>query len=231
VTAVQNRQPARHRPRRRRRYRKYALSRWATFGSGTLIPFGGWLYEREPLHWAGLAVMELGGLIVIPVAVLFVLFVLPGFLMSGLVPNQWRINHRKRHGRANCKSAVISASLRRVVLAADRNRCLYCGITARELDELPPRMSLDGKVTRRRVHVDHWHPWQPGGPTTLFNLGTLCDEHNEIKCNYWRQRNGYVWYRYRGNPEMLRLAAEITMYIRWRRWSLFRLWRAAWAIG
>lgn len=227
ATAYRRRAPA----RRRRRYRNYALSRSLTFGPGVIAPFAGWVYLREPLHWAGLTAMELAGVLTVPVAVLAVLFVLPGLLMSGLVPNQWRINHRKRHGRENCKSAVISASLRRVVLAADRHRCLYCGITARELAALPPRMSLDGKITARRLHVDHWHPWQPGGPTTLFNLGTLCDEHNEIKCNYWRQRNGYIWYRYRSNPAMLRFAARITQTIRWKRWTPLRLLRAAWALG
>lgn len=217
--------------RRRRKYRRYHLSRWATFGAGFGTPFAGWIWESEPLHWLGLAGMVLAGELVIPVAVLTVLFVLPGLLLSGLVPVQWRISHRARHGRENCKSAVISASLRRAVLAADRHTCLYCGISARELSALPPRMSMDGNLTKRRLHVDHYRPWQPGGLTTFFNMDTLCDEHNEIKCNYWRQRNGYVWYRYRKDAALMRQAAEITRSIRWRRWSPLRLMRAAWAMG
>jgi hypothetical protein len=224
--------PARRPARRKRKYRNYALSRSLTFGPGALVPFAGWIYEREPLRWAGLAAMELAGLLVIPVTVLIVLFVLPAMLRGGLVPNQWRINHRKRHGRANCKSAVITESLRRVVYAADRHRCLYCGITARELAALPPRVGKDGIIRPRTLHVDHWKPWQPGGLTTLFNLSTLCDEHNEIKLNYWRQRNGYVWYRpSERNQARLAQAAQISAAIRWRRWSPFRLWRAAWALG
>lgn len=223
--------PVRRYPRRRRRYRQYHLPRSATFGLGALAPLAGWLYENEPLRWAGLAAMEAAGLVIVPLAVLTVLFVLPGLLLSGLVPAQWRINHRKRHGRENCKSAVITAGLRRVVLAADRHRCLYCGITARELALLPPRVNTDGVVTRRRLHVDHFRPWQPGGLTTFFNMGTLCDEHNEIKCNYWRKRSGYTWYRYRDNAELMRQAADITETIRWKRWSVLRLLRAAWALG
>lgn len=223
--------PPRRARRRRRRYRKYRLSRWVTFGTGAAAPLGGWLYLGEPLRWAGLGAMAAAGEAVIPLVILTALFVLPGLVMSGLVPVQWRIRHRARHGRENCKSAVISAGLRRLVLAADRYTCLYCGITARELDALPPRKTMDGRITPRRLHVDHYHPWQPGGPTTFFNLGTLCDEHNEIKCNYWRQRDGYVWYRYRDNAGLLAYAAEITTTIRWRRWSPLRMTRAAWALG
>lgn len=229
-------------PQKRRRYRRYALSPWVLFGPAMAIPLGGWLYLREPLrvggpdagwwHLAGLAAMELAGLVLIPVSLLLALFVLPAVLRGGLVPNQWRIRHRKRHGRANCKSAVITASLRRVVFAADRHRCLYCGVTAAELAALPPRLCKDGRVRPRTLHVDHWKPWQPGGLTTLFNLGTLCDEHNEIKLNYWRERSGYIWYRpSERNPGRLAEAARISAAIRWKRWSLFRLWRAAWALS
>lgn len=223
--------PARHRPRRRRRYRKYKLSRWATFGSGAGLPLGGWLYLGEPLRWAGLAGMDLAGLAVIPAAVLMVVFFLPAALAGGLVPRSWRIAHRDRHGRENCRSSHISASLRRVTLAADRNRCLYCGVTAGELAQLP-RWIKDGVVISRALHIDHYVPWIAGGLTTLLNMGTLCDEHNEIKSCWYRNRRGRVWYnRAKRSPANLAVAEEITMSIRWRRWSLFRLLRAAWALG
>jgi hypothetical protein len=226
------RRPAARRPaRRRRRYRNYALSRSFTFGPGVLAPLGGWLYLGEPLHWAGLAAMAAAGLVIIPALVVFVLFCLPAIIIGGPF-RQWRIRHRKHHDRARCKSAYISAGLRRVVAAMDRNRCLYCGITAAELDLLPPRVNLDGKVTPRRVHVDHGQPWKAGGRTTLFNLGLLCDEHNEIKLNYWRERNGYIWYRPEARTrERLLVAADITRVVLRRRWSILRLVRAAWALG
>jgi len=230
------RRPAYRRPaRRRRRYRKYHLARSATFGPGFLAPLGGWLYLGEPLHWAGLAVMAAAGLIVIPAAVVFVLFCLPAIIIGGPF-RQWRISHRMHHDRAKCKSAYISAGLRRVVLAMDRYSCLYCGRSSAELALLPPRVNLNGVVTPRRVHVDHGQPWIAGGRTTMFNLGVLCDEHNEIKLNYWRERRGrrkgYIWYRpQRRTPERLLVAADITRVVLRKRWSIFRLVRAAWALG
>jgi hypothetical protein len=219
-------------PRRRRRYRSYRLSRWATFGTGAAVPLGGWLYLGEPLRWAGLGAMAVAGEAVIPVAVLFALYFLPALVMGGLVPRKWRIRHRLRHGRELCRSAYISAGLRRVVLAMDRDRCLYCGVTARELAAMPPRRNLDGRVTPRRLHVDHGCPWRAGGLTVLLNMVALCDEHNEIKLNWWRERNGYVWYRPQArNRERLAMAELITVTIRRRRWNPLRLLRAAWAMG
>jgi hypothetical protein len=218
------------RRRHRRRYRKYALSRSATFGPGLLAPLAGWLYLGEPLRWAGLAALVLAGLLVVPVAVVWVLFCLPAIVIGGPF-REWRIQHRKHHDRAQCKSAVITAGLRRVTFAMDRYRCLYCGITAAELAALPPRVGKDGKTRPRCLHPDHRKPWKIGGRTTLFNMGLLCDEHNEIKCNYWRERNGYVWYRYRDNPELTALAAEITRVVIYRSRNPLRLWRAAWALG
>ena len=219
-------------PVRRRKYRSMTLSRSVTFGPGVIAPLGGWLYLGDPLGWAGLAVMVAAGLFLIPVAVLMVMFWLPAVLMGGLVPRSWRINHRRNHGRAHCKSAVITAGLRRVVFAMDRSRCLYCGITARELAALPPRMGKDGRLYARCLHADHYRPWVAGFLTTLFNMGLLCDEHNEVKSCYYRERSGYTWYHGGSRtPERLALAAQITRTIRWRRWSPLRLWRAAWALG
>lgn len=216
---------------RRRRYRNYALSRSLTFGPGLLAPLGGWLYLREPMRFAGLAAMAAAGILTVPALVVFTLFCLPGIVIGGPF-RQWRIRHRAHHDRARCKSAYITAGLRRVVLAMDRNRCLYCGITAAELAMLPPRVNLDGRLTPRRLHVDHGMPWRAGGRTILFNLGVLCDEHNEIKLNYWRERNGYTWYRPQcRTPERLALAADITRVVRRHRWSVPRLMRAAWALG
>lgn len=238
MTAV--RVPAGRKPARsRRRYRSYRLSGWLTFGAGFFIPLGGWLYAVQPLHWirpwmpwAILGLMVAAGLLVIPVTVLMVMFWVPAMLMGGIVPRSWRIRHRRNHGRARCKSAVITAGLDRVVRAMDRNRCLYCGITAAQLAALPPRLGKDGRLYHRCLHVDHYRPWIAGFLTVLFNMGLLCDEHNEVKSCYYRERRGYVWYHGGSRtPERVAMAAEITRAIRWRRWSPFRLWRAAWALG
>lgn len=205
----------------RRRYRSYALSRSVTFAPGFIVPLGGWMYLGEPLHWAGLAVMATAGLFVIPVAVIWVLFCLPALALGGFVPRSWRISHRRRHGRERCKSAVITAGLRRTVTAADRNRCLYCGITRWE-----------AAAAGMKMHVDHWMPWIAGGRTTFVNTSLLCERDNLVKSCYWRERNGYIWYHSGSRtPANLALAEQITRTIRWRRWSPFRLWRAAWALG
>ena len=219
-------------PRRRRRYRSYSLSRWATFGTGFFTALGGWLYLGEPLRWAGFGLLAVAGEVVIPLSLLFILYFLPAILMGGLVPRKWRIRHRLRHSRELCKSAYISAGLRRVVLATDRYRCLYCGITSRELAAMPARTGKDGRLVPRRLHVDHGCPWRAGGLTVLLNLAALCDEHNEIKLNWWRERNGYVWYRPEARtPERVALAELITRTVRRRRWNPFRLLRAVWALG
>lgn len=232
VSITTARAPARKRkPRRRRHYRKFHVSRWATFGAGFALPCWGWAYLGEPWHWAGLAVMVADGEVLVPAGVLFVLFASPALVMGGPF-RQVRIGHRKRHGRERCKSAYITKSLERVVYAMDRDRCLYCGITAAQLAALPPRIGKDGREYRRCLHVDHGKPWIAGFPTTLLNLGLLCDEHNEIKSCYYRERNGYVWYhRESRSPERLLEAALITRKVLLARWELSRLLRACWALG
>jgi hypothetical protein len=230
VTAVARR-PVRTPSRRRRRYRSYHLSRWATFGSGFLAPLAGWSYLGEPLRLPGLGVMVLAGEAVIPVGVLFTLFMLPAMLLGGLVPRRWRIAHRRRHGRERCKSAYISTSLRRVVFAIDRSQCVYCGITQAELAALPPRKGKDGIERKRCLHVDHGKPWIAGFLTVLPNLGLLCDEHNEIKSCYYRERSGYTWYHGGTRTPERVMAAEIARVARRRARNPLRLLRAAWALG
>jgi hypothetical protein len=232
MTVTARRPAVRRRPRKRRHYRSYTLSRRATFGTGLAAPFAGWLYLGEPYHWAGLAVMAAAGTVTVPLVLLWLLFILPAVLMGGPF-RRLRIRHRLHHDRAQCKSAVITAGLRRVILAADRHRCLYCGITAAELAALPQRLGKDGRWRKRCLHIDHSMPWKgPGGRTTLLNMVTLCDQHNEIKLNWWRERNGYVWYRPEvRTPENLRLAEIITMKVRHRRWKPLRLLRIVWAMG
>lgn len=198
---------------RRSSVRRYRVSRLLTFGPAAALPLWGWHDTGEPLHWAGLAVMTAAALLVVPAAVLAILFFLPAALRGGLVPRQWRIKYRARHGRKGARSEYISPRLHAVVFAADRNRCVYCG-------------------SALALNADHVRPWQPGGLTTLFNLMTLCQAHNLIKLNYWRERNGYVWYQPdMRTPERLALAAGILRVERRKRWNPLRLLRAAWALG
>ena len=242
MSTATRRPPARRtvrRPaRRRRHYRSYHLSRWSTFGAGLGIPLGAWAYAVQPLHWVApwmpwaiLAAMASAGLVVVPLLVLWVLFFLPALIIGGPF-RQWRIKHRLKHDRGRCKSAVITAGMDRLIKRTDRGRCLYCGISAAQLAALPPRVNLDGVITPRRLHVDHGMPWRAGGRTVPSNLACLCDEHNEIKLNWWREKNGYVWYRPNcRNPERLAMAEIITKTVLAKRNRPLRLLRMTWAMG
>lgn len=193
--------------------RHYRVSRLLTFGPAIALPLWGWEDLGQPLHWAGLAGMVLAALLIIPMTLLVILFFLPAALRGGLVPRQWRINYRARHGREGARSAYISKRLRAIVFAADRHRCVVCKSTL-------------------VLNADHVRPWQPGGLTTLFNLMTLCRTCNLVKLNYWRERSGYVWYRPdMRTPERLAQAAAILRVERRKRWRPLRLLRAAWALG
>jgi len=213
----------------RRRYRKYSLSRAVTFGPGLALPLWGWVYLREPFRWAGLGVMAAAGLIAVPPVIVITLFFVPALVIGGVFPRRWRVRYRQRQidagrPRESQRSSYISASLRRVVLAADRYRCVAC-------------------KARLGVHVawleiDHMISWRGGGRTTFFNCSALCQPCNGIKSNYSVDRDGYIHYHgYRGLragqplPPAVLQAAEILRRERRHRWNPLRLFRAAWALG
>jgi 5-methylcytosine-specific restriction endonuclease McrA len=127
------------------------------------------------------------------------------------------LRYRQRHGRQNARSAYIRKGLKYVVFFADRWRCAACKISWAEAGHL---------------EIDHVLPWSLGGLTTLFNCMALCPRCNKIKSNFWRYRRShrtvYVPFPGAGNPS----AAEAILRAELRhRWNLFRLLRAAWALG
>lgn len=201
------------RPRRRRP--REAVSQVVTFGPAVALPAWGWTRLQEPLHLIGLGVMLVTGIALIPAVIVLVIFLAP---RSGpaLVPRKWRKRYRKRlidRGitRSQQRSSRPSDFLRRVVFAADRNRCAYC---------------------RRHVHgpdrqVDHYLPWSQGGLTTVWNTMTLCRACNLTKSNYWRG----VFYRPVEGYDDIGLAAAILAAERRHRYNPLRLTRAAWALG
>jgi hypothetical protein len=116
-------------------------------------------------------------------------------LLIVAVPRKTRSNYRQTHGRQRvdpgtgkvvpAKSSVISARQDRMVKAADRNRCV-----ARHLG------GCEGEPRGRWFYeVDHGVPWIAGGYTWLPNLFLLCFFHNQTKCSYNVDRDGYVHYR------------------------------------
>jgi hypothetical protein len=106
-------------------------------------------------------------------------------LLIVAVPRETRSRYRRRHGRVGAKSAQISARQDRMVKAADRHRCVarHLGGCASEPDG------------RWFFEVDHGVPWIAGGFTWLPNLFLLCFFHNQTKCNWNRDKDGFVHYR------------------------------------
>jgi hypothetical protein len=182
-----------------------------TFVPALVLPLWGWSELHQPLHLYGLGVMVLAALLIVPAVLLLVLFLPTAW--TAIVPCSWRKNHRQRHGRENCRSAYIPRFLRRLVLAADRYRCVSCGYSG-------------------DLQIDHVFPWSLGGLTVFYNLVTLCSECNRAKSNYWQfRRSGNVVYvPFRGYAVPGR-AAAILASERVRRRNLLRLLRAAWALG
>lgn len=195
----------------RRRYRAPRPGRVVTFGPCLAAPAWGYASTGPAFRWEAAAGLFLAALLAWPALVVTVLFLLPS-APSLLVPRSWRVAHRRRHGRDACRSARIPEFLRRLVYAADRHACVYCGSPCPAL---------------RERQVDHVRPWSQGGLTTLGNLVTLCAYHNRVKSNYWPG----VFYRPFAGMENAAMAADILRAERLRRLSPERWIRVAWALG
>ena len=181
--------------------------RTVIFGPAVLSGPALWSVSGQAAGLAGLAVLTVLALSAIPVLLLGLLSA-PGALSSTTVPRRWRVAYRRAHGREGARSARISARLRRMVLAADRKRCVACG-------------------SGSQPQVDHYRPWAGGGLTALFNLLILCASCNRTKSNYWRDRDGYVHYRPFAGADDRAAAAAILACERRARWNPARWWRAA----
>jgi hypothetical protein len=206
------------RPRRRRSSRG-AVSRAVTFGPALAIPAWGWGQLGKIGHGAGLAVMMVLGLAIIPAVIVLVIFLVPRG-GPALMPRKWRKRYRDRliaRGipRQRQRSSRISKFQRWVTYAADRHTCAHCR------KKLPEQM----------LNCDHYCPWSQGGLTVLWNLVTLCRDCNSTKSNYWPG----VRYRPVEGSDNLALAIAILASERRRRrnplTAIPRLTRAAWALG
>lgn len=169
-------------------------------------PLGGvvlWGVLHEPLRGGGLlALLFLGMLVGVTFPALLVSLDKVPML---LIPPRRIAAHRQKliNGsiwrapipRELQKSQDIPARVHRAVLRADRYRCVRCGY-------------LGGQV-KGDLHVDHIRPWRGGGLTAIWNLMTLCSECNITKCNYWKDRDGYIHYRYGLDSPLLPEAARI----------------------
>jgi 5-methylcytosine-specific restriction endonuclease McrA len=171
------------------------------------------LHYHQPAARTGEVVFPalLAGLLIAwPLLVITVVFFIPAMIKGAVIPHQWRANYRYKHGRQNAKSAVISEWLRRVVLRADRHRCVSCG-------------------SRRHLQIDHVMPWDAGGLTALPNLMTLCAPCNNLKSDYWNFGENHIQYHY--GPEHVGRARRILAKEKRRRLNPLRWTRAAWALA
>jgi HNH endonuclease len=202
-----------------------AVSRTVMFAPGPAAAAYGWWHLGEPYHAAGLAAVAAAGLAAWPLAVMAGVFGLPAVVLCLLPPRPVRRWWRGRNpgllcwlahwvtgtpvGRDGARSSYIPAWLKRVVLGADRWRCVYCH-------------------SKYELNIDHVGPWSLGYLTVLFNLMTLCRACNLAKSNAW-VFHGRFWAGHSGNPA---LAEAIVRFERRYRWYAIARWlRAAWTLG
>jgi hypothetical protein len=157
-------------------------------------------------------------------------------LIALVVPRETRGRYRQAHGRqrvsirtgkvVQARSAQVSARQERRVRAADRHRCVAQHLATREYP-------CAGEPGGRWFHeIDHRIPWIAGGITWLPNLFLLCFFHNQTKCNYNVDRDGYVHYRrssYGGVYDPVLAAAVLAAERKAARNPL--RWLRAWVLG
>jgi 5-methylcytosine-specific restriction endonuclease McrA len=169
-------------------------------GTLPVICFFGCIFLGDPGGWKGAGVALGVGIALAPLFPLALVIALqaPG----ALVPSGWRASYRYGRERPD-----IPAWLRRLVYAADRHRCAYCGYAG-------------------DLQLDHVHPWSFGGRTSFWNLVTLCGPCNRVKSNYWVDKRGAHYSPFEGRGNIVQAAAILRAEKR-RRWSPIRIARAA----
>jgi 5-methylcytosine-specific restriction endonuclease McrA len=196
------------------------MHRRTTFLLPAFAAFSLWLYWREPGGWALLGLAELLFVPLWPLICLGFVFGLPA-VAALAIPRSWRMAYRRRHTRPS-----VPVRIRRAVLAADRNRCIYCG--SQPLAAVGMRLPA---VDVGGLQLDHVRPRSCGGLDSLWNFVTLCGHHNRIKSNYWVWPSGQVTYRAFNNYDDRATAAAILEVERRARWNVVRWWRAAWSFA
>jgi len=186
--------------------RRRSSARLACFGP--VLPAGvlPWDALGQPYHAAGALVALVLAALVVPAVMVLVLTwptQLPGVLVPRAVRAAWR--HGKPHPRC-------PARLRKLVIAADRGRCVYCH-------------------RRGRIQADHLIPWAWGGLLGLWNMTCLCARHNKVKSDYWTSRDGVIYYRPFGGADDMPEARKVLAACRRARLNPLRYLRAALALG
>jgi 5-methylcytosine-specific restriction endonuclease McrA len=183
-----------------------------------------WAELGDPLAGRGLVALSVVSLLVVPVVMLAVVTT-PGALAKAAVPRSWRAWWRRGRKHPRPKALLV-----RTVRAADRNRCVGCGVRQAELKAAGVVLQMAGQRPRTSLELDHYFPFSLGGLLILWNLFLLCPRCNVVKSNYWRDDHGHVTYRAFAGFRSTHEAAAILRREWLARFSLFRWWRAAWAL-
>jgi hypothetical protein len=191
-----------------------------------------WLEAGQWAAGPGLAVLSAVALLVVPVVMLAAVTT-PAAVAKTAVPRSWRAwwrrgGHWWRSGPA--AHPRPAALLVRVVRAADRNRCVACGVHQSALRAAGQVLAAAGGRPRASLELDHYFPFSLGGQLILWNLFLLCPRCNVVKSNYWRDDHGHVTYRAFAGFRSTHQAAAILRREWAQRFNLFRWWRAAWAL-
>lgn len=197
--------------------RRRSSSRLACFGP--VLPAGvmPWDAAGQPYHAAGALAMLTVALLAVPGLMVLLLTwptALPGIIVPRAVRAAWRYGLVQEHVPLLRKPSHprCPAKLRRLVIKADRSRCVYCR-------------------RRCKVQADHLIPWAWGGLMGLWNLTCLCPRHNKVKSDYWESREGIAYYRPFGGARDLPEARRVLAACRRARLNPLRYLRAAWALG
>lgn len=189
-----------------------------------------WLELGQVWAGRGLAVLSAVSLLLVPVVMLAVVTT-PGALAKAVVPRRLRAWWRGRHWwRDRSQHPKPKTLLVRTVRAADRNRCVGCGVRQAELTAAAAMLKAAGGRPRSSLELDHYFPFSLGGLLIVWNLFLLCPSCNVVKSNYWKDDGGRVTYRpFRGAAN--RDQAAVILRREWvQRFNLLRWWRAAWAL-
>jgi hypothetical protein len=227
--ARNGKKPARRPVRKPARRKSRAPYRGLIFGPAVPGGLAPWLELGQPGHAIGALASLALGLALVPVLML-ALITAPGTLLHAMVPKDWR----KAWRRGRKHPGPPKALLQRMVRAADRNRCVGCGVTAAEVKALAQSAAVmrgSRRVSQSTLQLDHFFPWSLGGLMNFWNFFLLCPHCNMVKSNYWEWgKSGRVTYRPFEGADHAETARLILARERQARWSLARCWRAAWAL-
>jgi 5-methylcytosine-specific restriction endonuclease McrA len=231
---------ARQAPRRRTRYGR-ASYRGLVFGPALLAGPASWDGLGSPLGAAGLLALCTVSITLVPVLML-TLITAPHALLLGLIPQparKWWRHHdwRTLFTRPRKHSGPPGPLLQRMVRAADRGRCVSCGITeaqVRALAVAAQQITGSRRLTGATLELDHYFPESLGGLRCFWNFYLLCPYENEIKSNAWEYDSGRRVYRGFARSASSAQAFAILARERAIRHNpakvLARCWRAAWAM-